>query len=283
MKSRNFCMTLWLHMTERCWEERLADMVEEGDLEFVAYGAEVCPETGALHYQAYCSFANQRHENAVRKIFAPCHVEVMHGTLKQNETYCSKEGSFTKLGTPPSQGERTDLLKVKRKLDDCELVMNIAEEPEHFGTVARHSKFFKEYSGHVRMKKALHEGYKNKIVYVYTGPTASGKSSTVRARHPNPDELYSMPDLSLKWAGNYDGQRVVLFDDVASGNIMSITDFLRYTDGYPIEVPVKGGFVPWLPEFIYFTSNQPFESWWPTALPEHLEAARRRVYAFTQF
>lgn len=257
-------------------------MIEEGDLEFCAYGAEVCPETGCLHYQAYCCFANQRHENAVRKIFAPCHVEVMHGTLKQNETYCAKEGSFTKLGVEPSQGERTDLLKVKRKLDEGERVMVLAETAEMFSTVARHNKFFKDYSCHVRMKKSIAEGYKSKIVYVYTGPTASGKSSTVRARHES-TELYSMPDLSLKWAGNYDGQRVVLFDDVAAGNIMSITDFLRYTDGYPVEVPVKGGFTAWTPEFIYFTSNQPFADWWPHASEEHLAAARRRVYAFTEF
>lgn len=258
-------------------------MIAEGDMEFCAYGAEVCPETGSLHYQAYCCFANARHENAVRKIFAPCHVEVMHGSLKQNETYCSKESQLVKLGVEPSQGERTDLLKVKRKLDDGERTMVVAEQAEYFPIIAKHSRFFKEYSNHVRMNASISQGYLAKIVYVYTGPTGSGKSSTVRARHESePRELYTMPDLTLKWAGNYDGQRVVLFDDVASGNIMSITDFLRYTDGYPIEVPVKGGFTPWTPQFIYFTSNQPFDLWWPTASAEHLAAARRRVYRFLE-
>lgn len=257
-------------------------MVEEGDMEFCAYGEEVCPETGTLHYQAFCYFANARHVTSVQKIFSPCHVEPMYGSFKQNEVYCSKESTLKKIGTPPSQGERTDLLKVKRKLDSGERTMNIAEESEHFGTVARHSKFFKEYSSHVRMKKANIEGYKRKEIHIFTGPSASGKSSTVRSLHDY-TQLYSMPDNKLQWGGSYDGQSVVLFDDVASGNIMSITDFLRYTDGYPIEVPIKGGFAPWLPEHIYFTSNQSFDDWWPSADPKHLIAARRRVTEFREF
>jgi hypothetical protein len=263
-------------MTERCWEERLSEMIDEGDMEFCAYGAETCPDTGTLHYQAYCCFANARHENAIRKIFAGCHVEAMHGSLKQNETYCSKEGSFTKLGVEPSQGERSDLLKVKRKLDQGERTMRIAKEAEFFPIVARYSRFFKEYSNYVRLETAMEIGYIRKEIHIFIGPPDAGKSSTVRAIHGSAN-VYSMPDCKFQWAGSYDGQSVVLFDDVACGNIMPITDFLRYTDGYPIEAPVKGGFVPWTPTHIYFSANHDIDTWWPCASPEHLAAARRRV------
>lgn len=117
---------------------------------------------------------------------------------------------------------------------------------------------------------------------MFTGPTEAGKSSAVREIHGFAN-VYSMPDNKLQWAGSYDGQSVVLFDDVTAGSIMSVTDFLRYTDGYPIEAPTKGGFVTWVPDHIYFTSNLDFDSWWPCATPEHLAAARRRVTEFRVF
>ena len=43
---------------------------------------------------------------------------------------------------------------------------------------------------------------------------------------------------------------------------MPVTDFLNITDGYPIEVEVKGAFVPWSAHTIYFTSNFDWTAWW---------------------
>lgn len=42
----------------------------------------------------------------------------MYGTLHQNEEYCSKEGSFVKIGDEPKQGERNDILGLRKLIED---------------------------------------------------------------------------------------------------------------------------------------------------------------------
>lgn len=277
-KAKNYCMTLWLHMTERCWEERLQMMVDDGDVDFVAYGAETCPDTGTLHYQAYCCFANQRHPNAVRKLFPGCHVEPMYGSLRQNETYCSKEGSFTKLGVAPAQGERNDLLKVKKLIETGKRTLTIAEDDYHFSTVAKHSRFFHEYEHHVREKTVRIDRTMPKV-YIRIGSAGVGKTRWLDeqfgaanwARMPNPTSSWWItPTVSYS--------DTVLIDDVGPTKVPKIEEFLEWTDRYPIEFNSKGGHLWWKPKNIVFTSNVSWELWWPKITDSHKAAIRRRIY-----
>lgn len=84
----------------------MKNLTDTGRFRFIAYGEEVCPDTGLLHYQAYIVAYNPIRLASLVKYFGEGHhFEVMRGSLQQNEDYCSKEGRFTKLGDEPRQGE----------------------------------------------------------------------------------------------------------------------------------------------------------------------------------
>lgn len=277
-KYKNYCMTLWLHVTEKCWEERLKDMIDDEILRFVAYGAETCPDTGTLHYQAYCSFVNQRSVKKVRAMFEDCHVEPMHGTFRQNETYCSKEGSFTKLGKEPSQGERNDLIAVQERLNGGEHHMHIAEDPVHFPVVAKHYKFFEKYEHHMRAKRVRLDREMPKV-YIRTGESGSGKTKWLDEQF-GLDGWARMPNPTGNWwiTPTVSNSNTVLVDDVGPKKIPKVEEFLEWTDRYPIEFNSKGGNLWWKPKNIVFTSNVPWGEWWPDISERHKIAVMRRIY-----
>lgn len=278
-KTRNYVLTLWLHMTERCWEERLREYIDDGVMSFVAYGAEVCPDTGTLHYQAFCSFENGRHVSAVRQMFRGCFVEPMYGSWRENETYCSKESQLIKLGTPPSQGQRTDLLRVKRKIDEGAYHMDLSEDNYNFQSVARHFKFFENYEHHIRAKK-IRMDRSMPMVYIRIGQAGAGKTSWLDdtfglgnwARMPQPTSCWWItPTVSRA--------ETVLIDDVGPTKIPPIEQFLEWTDRYPIEFNSKGGYLWWKPKNIVVTSNyHPYE-WWPNISEAHKAALDRRIHS----
>lgn len=253
-------------------------MVDDGDLAFVAYGDEVCPETGALHYQAYCCFHNQRHVNAVRRLFAPCHVEPMYGSLRQNETYCSKESSLKKIGVAPSQGERNDLLKVKKMIESGKRTIDIAEEDYHFNTVAKHSRFFHEYEHHIRSKKIRIDREPPKV-YIRIGDAGSGKTRWLDEQF-GLDGWARMPNATSSWfiTPTVSYSDTVLIDDVGPTKIPKIEEFLEWTDRYPIEFNSKGGHLWWKPKNIVITSNCSWREWWPELSEAHAAAVQRRIY-----
>jgi len=240
-------------------------------------GREVAPTTGKEHWQCVFYSTQAKRETGWRKLLKPHHVKMCKGNLLQNETYCQKEGQWEEWGTKPmGDGHRRDILVVKEQIDAGKSVHEVMEEPALFEPCLRYKRGLTEYQNYVRLKTAKEVGYKKKDIYIIVGPTGQNKTRFVYDEHGY-SRVYAMPDNKGQWAGSYDGQPVVLFDDVHSGDIMSIAHFLRITDGYPYEYPVKGGFVAWTPTAIYFTSNQPFANWWPSAAPEHLAAAARRV------
>ena len=57
----------------------------------------------------------------------------------------------------------------------------------------------------------------------------------------------------LKWWPAYDGQADVILDDFR-GHHCSFTELLRILDRYPLQVPYKGGFTPFLARRIIITS-----------------------------
>lgn len=102
-------------------------------------------------------------------------------------------------------------------------------------------------------------------VFWYYGKTGSGKSFKAReeAYKDRPtttnqgDHCWIMPISSTTnttWFDGYNGQPIVIIDDIRS-NTISFTTLLLITQEYrDIKVPIKGGFVNWYPERIYITA-----------------------------
>lgn len=244
-------------------------------MQYLAYGKEVCPTTGREHYQMWAYAKTPMRLPGWKKIFVGDHIEMMRGTFAENDKYCSKESELVTFGLRPMEnGKKRTVAEVITSIESGERYSKIRRKPEVSETCARFNRFFKEIEQDVRLEQSRAVGFKKKTVHVYIGAAGCHKTRHVHEQFP---DVYTMPDNSMQWAGSYDGESAVLFDDVGPGDIMSITRFLRYCDGYPIEVPIKGGYRPWVPDHIFFTSNCHPRLWWKDLDALQLQAVERRL------
>lgn len=98
-------------------------------------------------------------------------------------------------------------------------------------------------------------------VHLIYGGTGVGKSRWVRAYcKAHGLSLWVQPVNSRGlWYDGYDHHDAALFDDFDGE--MPFRDLLRITEGYRLQVPIKGGFVPWHPKVVFFTSDVWHGAW----------------------
>lgn len=244
-------------------------------------GEETCPETGNKHKHIY-AYAHNRGMtlNGWKSIFGKqCHVEQARGTHEQAIAYCCKESVGYEHGEKPMEnGHRKGFGNVLELVRAGERPMKIAKTSteENAKAVAQYEKFFEKLYNEVKWDKMCEEGFVQRQVFILEGATGKGKTRSVYDDHGY-GNVYEAVSNKGVWFDNYGGESVVLFDECGSGDIMPITQFLRITDGRPLRLPVKGGFVPFKPEIIYFTTNIDWERWWPDINQEHLAACKRRI------
>ena len=137
----------------------------------------------------------------------------------------------------------------------------------------KHPRVMLQYStGLSRLQSALCKppAWRQVKSYLFWGPPGTGKSRRVHESEP---DLYSKPDG--EWWDGYCGQKAILFDDFRGQNPLHC--LLRWLDGYPIQVPIKGGFVWAMWERVYFTSNFDIPKWYPGCSAEGLAPLMRRL------
>lgn len=66
---------------------------------FAIAGLEVCPTTKKLHIQGYFYLKNPRTKGMVRKLFPSSHIEPARESPELNFLYCSKENSYSTIGS----------------------------------------------------------------------------------------------------------------------------------------------------------------------------------------
>lgn len=256
MKSRNYVGTFWLHMSDTCLEERFQALIDNDVWRFCAYGEEVCPTTGVLHYQVYFSYPNPRSVDKVRHDFYGHHIEVMRGSFKENEDYCSKEGRFTKLGEEPRQGNRTDLEYVCEMVREGAKPMDLVVECPN--TIAQYERFFSKYEQHCKYER-LKANVDVPEVYVCIGPAGTGKTRWCREQVNH--DLDEITIGSGRFFCGYRGSDNVLINEMGPG-IMPLDLFKKITDRYTTWVEIKGGEMVWHPKKIFMTSNYKVSTWW---------------------
>ena len=230
-------------------------------LEFFAYGHETCPSNGRPHLQCYGYTKTPMRLPGIIKALAmpqnshPCVAE-MKGDFKSNEAYCSKQGELVKMGREPAQGQRNDIIAVKRLIDSGKRPMEIADEyEEHFGTVAKFDGFLNRYHSYKR-RKLLQDDRSMPDVIIKWGPPRTGKTAWCDDEFGT-SGWQRVPGKGVKWFNNCDCD-VVLFDDVKINEIPPIGAILELTDRYLVDVDSKyGGLIPWKPKTVVFTSNYP--------------------------
>lgn len=187
------------------------------------------------------------------------------GPATKCEDYCSKEetrveGPWRHGNRGAGQGARSDLAVVAEKLANGSSLSTIAKE--HPTTYIKYNK------GLAALARELYPPtgeYKKKVVWVRYGTTGMGKTRWAYTQYP---QLFRVPPLQKQavWFDGYVNQEVVLFDDYGLQNKLPWEMLLHITDGYDLQVPVKGGFVVWRPQIVIFTSNAHWYDWYPEVL-----------------
>lgn len=297
-KHHAFCFTE--HNYDDAVEARLS---ADNWLAYLIYGREKCPTTGTHHLQGFVwTHEAKTKQQMVRhmklnfigvpgKDKGPKYHCVDDGEHKDelgNPTgYCKKDGDWHEQGVRPTeeqfneqapkgQGARSDLLSIKKAIDEGSNVETLLDDDQHFHAFATHKKFFTEYQAHKRRRTE----FVHLQIHVRHGPTGTDKTRYVFANHDLDDLWVWNPGMG-PWFDGYAGQSVVLFDefrgDIPYGQI------LNATDGYPkCKVPFKGGFIDFSPKIIYFTSPVNYDAWWPKlSVHDSLQQFARRITSVT--
>ncbi len=229
---------------------------------YAIYQYELSP-SGTPHLQGYIVFNHSRRVSAINNDLGNvAWIHRRNGTHSQAKAYCQKEDTRldgpwtygTDEGIPETQGMRSDLAAVKRKLDDRVKMSEIAEN--HFVDFIKHNKGIREY----KRVKALPRSWEMEVIVLF-GPTATGKTKYAYDKHG--DDLYSVPQAkgSGTYWDDYDGQETVLVDEMY-GTRFNHGFLLQLIDRYALCVPVHGGSVNFSSKRIIFTSNSHPDQWY---------------------
>jgi len=254
-KGTTWVMTIHLSEQYKTLDERVAQISKTPDwVKYLMFGREVGEKCGKEHLQCFCVTWNPVRFSQFKSWIGDSFREPMYGRLIDNERYCSKEGSYTKIGDAPMQGRRTDILGTKRRLDELpngSNVFDLAEEEPHFSTVMHNYRAMGQYLNNKRMRKAQGDFSKPEVIYIW-GPSGSGKDRYIDERHPKCYECLAAD--GYKWKCGYSMDPVVAYRNLIPYTIKDKAQFLTELDRRLCTVSTKGGQAPWKPKIIYITS-----------------------------
>lgn len=222
---------------------------------YLMYGHEICPTTGTPHLQGFVCYRSKKGLDQVREDFKHHHVEIMKGSIEQNEWYCGKDkNEITIIGVPPrSAGEREKTnwdeikkLACEQKWDEIDPKILI----RHYSNLQKLAKD--------NPAKVSDLPSRSKVgLWVY-GHSGNGKSFCVR--HNWPDAY--IKDLNQWWDG-YKGEKEVILDDFDPdlGKDMR-RKFKIWADEYAFPAETKGSMLRIRPEKVIVTSQYTIDECW---------------------
>jgi len=233
-------------------------------------------ESGTEHFQGYLECIGKKSLAQLKALpgLETAHFESRRGTQAQAINYAQKvdtriEGPWV-WGEPKEQGKRSDLIDMKRQIDDEAAPLTQLWD-NNFGSMIRYHRSFKEYK---RIKTPKRDWLPTIIIII--GPSGVGKSRLARELFPN---AYWKPNN--KWWDDYDNQATVVWDEFKGH--YPYQDLLRVLDSTPLTVETKGASVQYVADTICFTSNfHPSEWYNPDTIHFAWEDSplRRRIREF---
>jgi len=222
------------------------------ECEYMIFGFEVCPDTEKRHLQGYHYYSNARAypNKGWRKV---TNLEtngrdfISNGSPQQNYDYCSKLGDFWQFGELPKQGARTDWNQAVSDLQAGEDIHTVvARQPQLLPTIRALERF----------QSIIHRPLNRPVnVIILIGQSGTGKTRWAYDTYP---DLYSKP--SGQWWDGYNGQKTILLDDYYGD--LPYDQLLRVCDRYPINLPIKGGYIYGQYTTVIITSNRQPERWY---------------------
>lgn len=223
-------------------------------LTYVVWQLECGQENGTMHYQGYLECSGKKSMKQLHAVpgFERSTLDVRRGTQGQAITYATKEDTRVDgpwfHGEPKEQGKRSDLLEIKRKIDDG--ANNVTLWDSHFGSMARYHRAFSTYK---RVKAPKRDWITRFVVVI--GPSGCGKSRWAREFFPN-----AYWKTNSKWWDDYDSEEFVVWDEFQGQ--YPYRDLLRVLDSTPLSVESKGAHVNFNAKYVCFTSNYHPRDWY---------------------
>lgn len=235
------------------YTDKEVEVIKEMDCRAVTAGYETAPTTGVPHIQGAVYFHGLKSLKAVKKILKRAHWEGMNGSWKEASEYCRKDGNMLiDEGEPPEQGKRTDVLALKRKIDEGGTIEDCFEMD--FEAMTRVGKAVKEYQDIKRRK--LRREWMTEGVWIW-GPTGVGKSHKAFENY-DPEKTYVW-QADNGWWDAYEGQEVVIMNDIRAKDI-KYNAMLQLVDKWPHMVSRRGREpTPFLARKVIVTSSLPPE------------------------
>lgn len=226
---------------------------------YVCVGWEIAPTTGTPHLQLYVVMHSPITVTGLRAKLLGCDVRIAKADSLCNKKYCSKtrpqdpvpNERFEEWGerplTPQEKGQtQIDLWAgIKRQamegnLDDIDPKIFVSHYPNL-------KRIKKDYA----RKPQPIAGYCGLWIQ---GESGMGKSRAVQNAFP---EMYRKP--RDKWWDMYQGEDVVLFDDINQDHEHLASDLKDWGGEYPFPAPEKGGYTMLRPKFVIMTSQHKIE------------------------
>ena len=222
---------------------------------YIYYGKEIAPSTSTPHLQGYLCLKDKQSESSIRKKLPGFHLQVMRGSLEQNDLYCSKSGNTTELGIKPMSSKRKGEQEKERYERAYEAAKKGDFESIDKDILIRNLGNLKKIRAEHQVKPTALDGTLDNL-WIY-GPPGSGKTSMAF-------ELY--PDAYLKglnkWWDGYDNQEVVIIDDMDPFHKTLTQEFKVWSHHYPFPAETKGGSLCIRPKKIIVTSNYRIDEIW---------------------
>lgn len=265
-RSRGWCFTLNNYTPEH--EALLAAI----DCAYIIYGREV-GEQGTPHLQGFIYFSNPRAFNGVKAILPPgSHLEDSRGSVAQNVEYCSKDGDVVERGVRPLSAAEKGEAEAQRWADARHAAQSGDIEAVPDDIYLRFYRTLKEIAKDHMARPDCIDGVCGLWLY---GQAGTGKSRYAQEHFP--DHYMKMTN---KWWDGYQGQDVVVMDDMDPDHSCLRHHLKRWADRYPFIAETKGGAVAIRPKKFVVTSQYSIEQMFKhkdgSPDEETIQAIRRR-------
>jgi len=212
-------------------------------------------EQGTPHLQGACILEKQTAFSTIKTLpgLRRARLAEMRGKPEDSVRYCSKQDLQPfEFGSLPSPGKRNDIHNAAERILEGQNLRDLAKDTEGAVAVVKFHKGLTVLRSLTRPDRSQPP----KVFWIY-GQTGTCKTrcafESARELVGNNDDDIWISSGGLRWFDGYDGQSVAIFDDFRAKHVLNFAFFLRLLDRYPMSVEFKGGFVKWLPRFIFIT------------------------------
>ena len=270
-----------------------------GNLKPVIYfclADEIGAETHTPHTHVFLYCRSPVRFSRIKKLFPEAHIEVAHGTCKENKAYVEKSGkwsedkkadtavsgTFEEWGEMPVERENgvahSNMTRLVSLIGDGYSNAEIMEQDPNLAIHISKMDKIRQDILEARYKK---NPRRLKVSYIW-GPTGTGKTRSVFDKNGF-ENVYRVTDYQHPF-DRYAQEPVLLLDEYRSN--FTVGDLLDYLDIYPLNLPAR--YAPRVAcyEVVYIISNIDLKDQYPNIQatePESWLALLRRIHHVIEY